>query len=84
MSLFTVPNAGFYQAPDVTYLSTPTGRYELVDNPNKYWWEFWEPDLISRQVFKFETVWTGLRVVFLNKDQTLEIPEHLLNRVHRL
>ena len=70
--VYTVPVSGYYQLSATNVHIIPTGEYETVLNPNKRWYEFWKPKLITREIYKTEFREDGVQIKLLKAGETVD------------
>lgn len=70
---YKVPSSGNYLMPASVFHCIPTGKYETVYNPHRRFFEFWKPRYVQIEIFKTDIKYSGMQVMYLKKDQILEI-----------
>lgn len=48
---YRAPVAGLYHVQ--VGVALPTGRFEMVKNEDKLWFQFWKPKMVSREIIKY-------------------------------
>ena len=79
MKVFTAPKEGYYYTSAAMITTTPTGKYEVVRNPEKSWWKFWKPDTIQKEIIEVKETNTGAKIIYCHSGQT--ITARYLNRI---
>jgi hypothetical protein len=64
---YTVPVTGHYLVSAKVISCIPTGKFETVKNPNRKWYMFWEPRMITREIMECVHHDGGVQVQFLYK-----------------
>lgn len=72
LNKYTVPVTGWYHLAGRMVKMRPTGRYEQVTN-RRYWFQFWKPKMISRQIYEIEETWEGTEIRMLQEGQSITI-----------
>lgn len=62
---------GFYIISSKLYTTIPTGNTILVKNLDKYWFQFWKPDIIEQAEYKTILSYEGSEVKYLNVGETI-------------
>ena len=71
---YKAPVAGNYLIQGKVYKYRPTGKFEDVPNPDRYWFEFWKPRMISQEIWEMYETLEGRQVVFLKEDEMAPYP----------
>ena len=69
--VFKAPIAGYYFVASKITKAIPTGKNVLKPNPDYSWWKFWVPKMIEQPEYRFEEVYEGREIRYLNKDETV-------------
>jgi hypothetical protein len=72
MSRFKVLTTGYYMVSSMIYTARATGRYEVVKNPDRRWFQFWKPKTIEKEVYETVGRSGGQEIRFLNRGEFFE------------
>lgn len=70
---FRVLTAGYYRVSTAITRAVPTGKFEMVKNPDRNLFNFfWTPKYIEQEIFEIEKIWGGQEVVYLTPDDKVD------------
>lgn len=49
---YTAPKTGNYKVSWELYRYRPTGRFKLVENSSKKFWQFWKPRYVMQEIYE--------------------------------
>lgn len=49
---YYAPVSGYYQVTSELIRHVPTGKFQTIPNPEKRWYQFWKPKMITREIMQ--------------------------------
>lgn len=70
--IYTIIETGHYVISSKIYKYIPTGNFKEVQNEDKYWFEFWKPDMIVQEIYKQIETMEGEEIRLLKAGDQVE------------
>lgn len=74
VSEFRALTAGYYMIRSEEIYYKPTGRFKDVPNFGRYWFQFWKPKMVSKEIFEQSKRMGGQTLVRLEQGEVCPFP----------